>query len=173
MQGPWLAPLVYARPWPCQRRVLRSRKFARVFGAIDSPLGSKLYPKKSKPLAIRPPMVSNGTTLLIYEEIELKFFYRSWVHGEYINKIGYEKNLITHCFKWWAVSGRTEDLLIKRRNPLTANANGMTCLQDARPWRLLRRSHQTANFYQGDRMCRHDLWRPWAAKVMAWFMPSP
>ena len=24
------------------------------FGAIDSPLGSKLYPKKSKPLAIRP-----------------------------------------------------------------------------------------------------------------------
>jgi len=44
--------------------VIRSRKFARVFGAIDSLLGSKLYPKKSKPLAIRPPMVSNGTILL-------------------------------------------------------------------------------------------------------------
>ena len=25
--------------------MIRSRKFARVFGAIDSPLGSKLYPK--------------------------------------------------------------------------------------------------------------------------------
>ena len=38
-------------------------------GAIDSPLGSKLYPKKSKPLAILPPMVSNGT-ILLYPEIE-------------------------------------------------------------------------------------------------------
>ena len=44
-------------------------------------------------------MVSNGTTLQ-YEEIELKFFYRSWVHGEYINKMGYENNLITHCIVW-------------------------------------------------------------------------
>ena len=24
-----------------------------------------------------------------------------------------------------------------------------------------------------DRMCRRGLWRPWAVKVMAWFMPSP
>ena len=29
----------------------------------------------------------------------------SCLHCAYINKIGYETNLITHCFNWWAVSG--------------------------------------------------------------------
>jgi len=33
------------------------------------------------------------------------------------------------------------------------------------PW-----GHQFS--YQGDRICRRGLWRPWVAKVMAWFMPS-
>jgi hypothetical protein len=35
-------------------------KFARVFGAIDSPLGSKIHPKKSKSLEIQPTIVNNG-----------------------------------------------------------------------------------------------------------------
>ena len=39
-------------------------KFARVFGAIDSRLGSKLYPKKSKPLAILP--IESLTRMLLH-----------------------------------------------------------------------------------------------------------
>jgi len=78
------------------------------------------------------------------------------------------------CYKLYAVALRFNlSEAIAERNAFNCECERHDLL--ARKMQMTFASPQSPDceLLSSDRMCRRGLWRPWEAKVMAWFMPSP